>query len=91
MFQAAAACEMFSVAGQQVRQGEYQGFVSLNGQLDYEQKRSYTMTILAAVSNSMESSTHIFFLNVIMSPTENGIHFHMTYFRMLASLGRPLW
>ena len=51
---------MFNVAGQQVRQGEYQGFVSLNGQLDYEQKRSYTMTILAAVSNSTKYSMQSF-------------------------------
>ena len=50
---------MFSVAGQQVRQGEYQGFVTLNGQLDYEQKRSYTMTILAVVSKMFHSVENV--------------------------------
>ena len=74
LFQAAAACEMFNVAGQQVRQGEHQGFVSLNGQLDYEQKRSYTMTILAAVRNNIKSSMQNFSKSFIFFPQQ------MTYF-----------
>ncbi len=44
---------MFDVAGQQTKHGEYQGFIFLRGQLDYEKKRSYTMTLVAAVSPSM--------------------------------------